>query len=176
MLVAQPHTKAESLVIISVGQRPVVFGRKCKTFIINDIFFVIESGIIGIIGMARVCPVRDKILVEKRLKSQQRAVRYAILAKNKFNIAYLRHAVLTHEKPVSTNIKSLTGFLPNTNRRCPALLILPLCGIIIRLFDSHTFLHTKNKKTPLLKAFFCFVAPTGIEPVTQGFSVLCSTY
>ena len=74
----------------------------------------------GIDEMARACPVRDKILVEKRLKFQQRAVRYAILAKNKFNIAYLRHAVLMREKPVSTNIKSLTGFLPNTIRYRPA--------------------------------------------------------
>ena len=32
---------------------------------------------------------------------------------------------------------------------------------------------TRKKKRPEMSLFF--VVPTGIEPVTQGFSVLCST-
>ena len=52
------------------------------------------------------CPVRDKILVEKRLKSHQRAVRYAIWAKNKFNTGTYG-TLFCARKSVSTNIASL---------------------------------------------------------------------
>ncbi len=34
---------------------------------------------------------------------------------------------------------------------------------------------TRSKKTALLKSCFIFVPRGGLEPPTQGFSVLCST-